>query len=96
MITLAGRTAVGRGGVSLLSNVGLPELIAESPEEYVEIAVRWATDLSRLAAVRAGLRERMQASPVMDGGQFAAEVEAAFRRMWINWCDRPQGQADAS
>ena len=50
VITLAGRTAVGRGGVSILSNLGLPELIARTPEQYVEIAVRMATDLDRLAA----------------------------------------------
>ena len=66
-ITLAGRTAVGRGGVSILSNLGLTELIARTPEEYVAIAVAWARDLARLAALRRGLRQRMQASPLMDG-----------------------------
>ena len=45
VVTLAGRTAVARGGVSILSNAGMPELIAETPE-YVEIAFAWATDLA--------------------------------------------------
>ena len=86
VITLAGRTAVGRGGVSILSNLGLPELIAQTPEQYVAIAVDGPAIRTRLAALRAGLRQRMQASPLMDGKQYAADVEAAFRRMWQTWC----------
>ena len=87
VVTLAGRTAVGRGGVSILSNLGLTELIARTPEEYVAIAVHLAGDRARLAALRGGLRQRMQASPLMDGKQYAADVEAAFRRMWQAWCN---------
>jgi predicted O-linked N-acetylglucosamine transferase (SPINDLY family) len=86
VVTLAGRTGVGRAGVSLLSNVGLPELIAETPEQYVQIAVQLATDLKRLAAMRSGLRRRMETSPLMDGRTYAADVEAAFRSMWQTWC----------
>jgi predicted O-linked N-acetylglucosamine transferase (SPINDLY family) len=88
VITLAGRTGMGRGGVSLLSNAGLPEFIARRPEEYVDLAVRWAGDLTALAALRATLRERMLASPMLDGPQFAADVQAIFRQVWIEWCGR--------
>ena len=42
-----GETSLGRAGKSILSNVGLPELIAQTPEEYVEIAVRLAEDIGR-------------------------------------------------
>jgi predicted O-linked N-acetylglucosamine transferase (SPINDLY family) len=86
VVTLAGRTAVGRAGVSILSNVGLAELIAWTPAEYVAIAVERAGDLARLAELRAGLRERMLASPLMDSKQYAADVEAALRHMWKTWC----------
>ena len=41
VVTLSGETAVGRGGRSILSNIGLPELIAETPEEYLAKAVAW-------------------------------------------------------
>jgi predicted O-linked N-acetylglucosamine transferase (SPINDLY family) len=88
VVTLAGRTAAGRGGVSLLSNVGLPELIARTPDDYVAIAARLASDLSRLSALRAGLRARMEASPLRDGRQFAAGIETAYRTMWQAWCAR--------
>jgi predicted O-linked N-acetylglucosamine transferase (SPINDLY family) len=88
VITLAGRTAVGRGGVSILSNLGLTELIAHTPEQYVAIAVAWGQDWHRLAKVRAGLRQRMKASPLADGRRYAADVEAALRRMWKDWCSQ--------
>jgi predicted O-linked N-acetylglucosamine transferase (SPINDLY family) len=86
VVTLAGRTAVGRGGVSLLSNVGMPELIACTGEEYVEIALGLARDLPALAELRARLRQQLRSSPLMDGPAYAAAVEAAFRTMWRQWC----------
>ena len=89
VVSLAGQTAVGRGGVSILSNVGLPELVAADTEEYLGIAVGLAQDLSRLSRLRATLRNRMQASPLMDAPRFARNVEAAYREMWRRWCGNP-------
>ena len=86
VVTLAGRTHVSRVGVSLLRNAGLPELIAESDEEYIRIAVKLAGEISRLAELRATLRARMAASPLMDGPRFARDVEHAYREMWRAWC----------
>ena len=74
--------------MSILSNVGLPELIAETPEQYVAIAVELGGDRARLSALRGSLRERMRSSPLMDAKGYAADVEAAFRRMWTTWCGR--------
>ncbi|HEY8751277.1 MAG TPA: tetratricopeptide repeat protein [Tepidisphaeraceae bacterium] len=86
VVTLAGNTPLSRGGVSILSNVGIPELIAKSPDEYVQIASSLATDLPRLSAYRAGLRERMTTSPLMNPQQHARDMEAAYRQMWSRWC----------
>jgi len=86
VITLVGRTAVGRGGASILANIGLPELIAPTPEQYLQIATTLAKDLPRLADLRRTLRPRMQASPLMDAPRFARNIEAAYRRMWRTWC----------
>ncbi|MGD0463443.1 MAG: hypothetical protein ABSB74_13245, partial [Tepidisphaeraceae bacterium] len=88
VVSLAGRTHVSRVGVSLLSNLGLPQLVAFNPEQYVQIATDLAKDLPRLAELRRTLRPRMQASPLMDAPRFAAEVEAAYRQMWRDWCTR--------
>jgi protein O-GlcNAc transferase len=87
VVTLAGQTAVGRGGVSVLRNIGLPELIAETPLQYVQIATDLAKDLSRLAELRRTLRTRMLSSPLMDAPRFARNVESAYTQMWRNWCE---------
>jgi predicted O-linked N-acetylglucosamine transferase (SPINDLY family) len=76
VVTCPGETFAGRHSLSHLSNVGLTETIAQALEEYVELAVSLAGDLPRLAALRAGLRERMAASPLCDGKRFAANFMA--------------------
>jgi protein O-GlcNAc transferase len=91
VVTLAGNTVVGRAGVSQLTNLGLTDLIAHSAEDYVRIAAELATDLPRLAELRATLRPRMQASPLMDGAKFARSIEAAYRQIWQTWCDGNAG-----
>jgi protein O-GlcNAc transferase len=82
VVTRVGETCVGRGGLSQLANLSLDELAAHSDADFVETAVQLARDLPRLAHLRANLRERMTASPLMDGARFAANLEAAYRRMW--------------
>jgi len=91
VVSLVGRTAVGRGGASILANVGVPELIAWTPQQYVQIATDLAKDLPRLAELRRTLRARMQASPLMNAPRFARNIEAAYRQMWRNWCSRQRG-----
>ena len=73
------------------SNVGLlPQLIAKTGDEYVEIAVRLAQDLPRLAELRANLRGMMAGSPNADGHACARNLERAFREMWITWCNKSE------
>ena len=86
VITLPGSTATSRGGASLLAAVGLEQFIAEDPEHYIAIASRLAADMQPLASVRAGLRQRMSASPLCDAGRFTRNLEAAYRSMWRTWC----------
>ena len=82
VVTRVGQTAVGRGGLSQLHNLGLTELAAESDERFVEITVALANDLPRLAQLRETLRQRMERSPLMDGEKFARNIEAVYRRLW--------------
>jgi len=86
VVTLAGQTVVGRAGVSQLTNLGLTELIAQTPNQFVEIAAKLASDRGRLSALRSTLRERMKCSPLMDSPRFARNIEAAYRTMWQRWC----------
>jgi protein O-GlcNAc transferase len=59
--------------------------MAHSLAEYIEVAVSLAGDLSRLAALRAGLRERMAASPLCDGKRFAGNFMSLLRDVWRQW-----------
>jgi predicted O-linked N-acetylglucosamine transferase (SPINDLY family) len=81
VIALAGRMGVSRQGVRFLRNVGLDELIAETPEDYTRIATELAGDLRRLADLRPGLRERMSRSPLMDAERLTRDLEAAYRAL---------------
>jgi len=81
VLTLPGEMPASRVGLSILWSVGLAELAASSEEDYVRLAVELAGDLPRLADLRATLRERMLASPLMDAPRFARNVEAAYERM---------------
>ncbi|MGD0138256.1 MAG: tetratricopeptide repeat protein [Tepidisphaeraceae bacterium] len=86
VVSLIGQTAVGRGGKSILSNVGLPELAARRPRQYVQTAATLAESPGRLAELRGTLRQRMLASPLMSARRFARNVEKAYRLMWRQWC----------
>jgi predicted O-linked N-acetylglucosamine transferase (SPINDLY family) len=86
LITLKGQTAVGRGGVFLLANLGLEELIAQTEQEYLEKAVKLAGDLPRLRELRSTLRQRMERSPLMDAPKYARNIESVYRQMWHTWC----------
>ncbi|MGA3067057.1 MAG: tetratricopeptide repeat protein [Tepidisphaeraceae bacterium] len=89
VVTLRGKTAVGRAGVSILSNLGLPELIADTVDQYVQIAADLAGDLPKLAELRKNLRTRMQSSPLMDAPAFARDIEAAYCQIWRDYCKPP-------
>jgi predicted O-linked N-acetylglucosamine transferase (SPINDLY family) len=95
-VTLAGRAHASRLGVGVLSAVRLESLIAPTPEGYVERAVALASDLPKLAELRAGLRERMEQSPLCDGPRVARTLEQAYRQMWAERCASEAGKPDAA
>jgi predicted O-linked N-acetylglucosamine transferase (SPINDLY family) len=86
VVTIIGSTPVSRAGWSQLSNLGLTGLAAKDADGFVEIATALADDLPRLRELRAGLRARMQSSPLMDGVRFARDIERGYRRAWQGWC----------
>jgi predicted O-linked N-acetylglucosamine transferase (SPINDLY family) len=92
VVSLAGQQPVSRAGLSQLSNLGLPELVAFNEEDYVKIATQLANDLPRLAELRSTLRRRMESSVLMDAPRFARQIEAAYRAMWREWCAKEAGK----
>lgn len=82
VVSMYGTHGVARSGLSILSSMGLQELAAASPDEYVNIAVTLAGDLDRLERLRSGLRDRLEQSPLRDEKRFAANFEEQLRRAW--------------
>jgi tetratricopeptide (TPR) repeat protein len=86
VVTLAGRLAVQRAGASILAAAGWPDLITQTPEQYVKTALFLASAISEEPELRADIRKALMASPWMDEIGLVRSVEAAFRDMWRNWC----------
>ncbi len=87
VVTLMGETSLNRQGLSFLSAMDLTVDVAPDVAGYVARAVALADDKDGLADLRASLRERMATSPLLDHDGLARAVEAAYRDMWIRWCE---------
>lgn len=86
VLSVTGDRHASRVSGSLLNAVGLGEFATPNPDACIAQAIALASDLDRLAALRAGLRARMMASPLRDEAGFTRDLEAAFRKMWTDWC----------
>ncbi|MBI2772333.1 MAG: tetratricopeptide repeat protein [Burkholderiales bacterium] len=82
MVALEGEAFVSRMGATLLRHLGLAELVAPDAQGYTALAVALARDIPRLAALRAGMRDRVAASALRDEAGFTKELEVAFQAMW--------------
>jgi protein O-GlcNAc transferase len=86
VITLQGDRHSSRVGASILTQVGLDELIAQDVEDYIEKAVILADDTVKLKKYRKKLRTRVKKSSLCDGKEFSKNIGSAFRDMWKKWC----------
>jgi predicted O-linked N-acetylglucosamine transferase (SPINDLY family) len=83
-----------RVGASIVTAVGCPELIAQSPQEYADKVIALGNDAARLARYRATLRERALGSTLCDAKGFARRVEARYAELWEGWCAAQKGGAE--
>jgi predicted O-linked N-acetylglucosamine transferase (SPINDLY family) len=83
-VTCLGRSLVGRVGASLLTAVGLAELVTKNPAEYEALALALARDPTRLSAIRQHLARRA-ALPLFDTARFMREIETAYAEIWALW-----------
>ncbi len=88
VISLRGDRHAGRVGASILQHIELPGLIAESEDEYLELAQKIAVDTRKLATLRKTLRPQMRESALMNLPAFTATLENAYRKMWVTWCNK--------
>ena len=80
VIALAGQAHVSRVSVSLLQNMGLGELLADSEDDYVRRAAKLASDADRLTGLRSTMRDRMSKSPLRDEVAFCARWRRIIAR----------------
>jgi predicted O-linked N-acetylglucosamine transferase (SPINDLY family) len=73
-------------GVTMLTNVGLSELIASDQDAYVALTVKLAQNITGLKELRKTLRARMLNSPNMHGARFTRFLETAYARIWNDYC----------
>jgi predicted O-linked N-acetylglucosamine transferase (SPINDLY family) len=85
-VALCGETSVSRAGASILTNLGLPDLVTSDASSYCNAAVSLATDTHRLAALRRSLREQFRWSPLGDNVRFTSALQTSFRQAWRAWC----------
>lgn len=81
VVTLAGRSLVGRLGVTLVTRAGFGEWVTPSAERYVDLAVAVAQDLGRLAELRRTMRDRLRESPLLDARSHTRELEAVYEEL---------------
>ncbi|MBP2316832.1 tetratricopeptide repeat protein [Azospirillum soli] len=81
----------GRQSAHFLDLLGLPELIVDNADAYVDTIAQLSRDPVRLETLRAGMRERMRRSPLLDGLRFARALEKALREQWRRWCRQAPG-----
>jgi predicted O-linked N-acetylglucosamine transferase (SPINDLY family) len=86
VVSLRGDRFVARMGASHLTSAGLSALVADSEDEYVQVAAALAGDRARRAELRSTLRERLAASPLCDPERLTRGLEDAYRQMWRAWC----------
>ncbi|MGC2166242.1 MAG: tetratricopeptide repeat protein [Gallionella sp.] len=92
VLSRTGDRFISRCGLSMDSNAGLADWVANDDEEYIALAVKYASDLEGLATLRAELRERVLVSPLFDAARFAHNFESA---LWEMWRSRKHHDADA-
>jgi protein O-GlcNAc transferase len=85
VVTVMGQSFPGRVGASLLSAIGLPELVTHNLADYEAMARKLATDPARLAAIRRKLAQNRLNYPLFDTDRFRRHIEAAYMTMWDIW-----------
>jgi predicted O-linked N-acetylglucosamine transferase (SPINDLY family) len=91
VITLRGDRYASHMGETILKNLDLHECVADSQDSYINKALKLGNDLPRLAELRSRLRSRLVDSPLCDGALFTRDLEAVYRKMWVNWCQIQTG-----
>lgn len=86
VITLTGTVHAGRVSSSQIQAIGLNEFVAQTFDQYIEIAAEFSHKVEYLQQLRSTMRERMAASSLMNADVFTRKLEAAYREIWHKRC----------
>lgn len=78
VLTLAGQSFASRIAASLLTAIGVPELITSTQQQYERLAIELSLNPGRLAQIRAKIQDNRLSSPLFDTPRFARNLEAAY------------------
>ena len=67
---------------SIITAHGLPDLVADSLQDYRELAIGLARDPSKLQTIKTRVAENRTQAPLFDGQGFVQGLEQAYREMW--------------
>jgi predicted O-linked N-acetylglucosamine transferase (SPINDLY family) len=85
VLTCSGETFASRVAGSMLTAVGLPDLIAADPAGYEALAVKLATEAGLLAGYRGRLQENRRTMPLFDIPAFTRALEDTLEGLWREW-----------
>ena len=87
VLTLPGERSCSRSSASLLTALQLTDWIAIDEADFIARAQRLSAESLALNELRATLRSRMRASPVLDQATFTHDLENCYRQAWRRWCE---------
>ncbi|MBF0302868.1 MAG: tetratricopeptide repeat protein [Desulfamplus sp.] len=82
VITLLGNRFISRMSASILSAIGLDELIATNLDDYKKLAIQFAQDRDALKQLKAKLQKNIQTMPLFDTEGFTRHLERGFKQIW--------------
>jgi protein O-GlcNAc transferase len=95
VVTRLGNHFASRVSASALRAAGVPELITDTWEDFISLAIRLATDASEREAFRVRLKEGRQSAPLFDTARSVRALEAGFEEMWRRHsAGQPPGRID--
>ncbi len=94
MVSLRWPSLTGRISASIMTALNLTDWIAETEEEYVELALLKAKDLESLSALRQHLRDILESSVVGDQVAYARVAEHEYRTLWREWCEKRESEEE--
>lgn len=88
VITRCGKAHYQRVGSSILKNMNLEKFVANSPEEYIEIAINLASDINKIKFYRKTLRGMLLESPLTDAKPFGKNFGELLKNVWKQYCNK--------